>query len=94
VLKERLKQDVREILAYLETVRPSAAEDFRDRLRGAWDLLREMPMLGRSARSTRMLRKGYRCFVLDDYLVYYKPDRAAVTVYRIKHGAQRPREKG
>jgi plasmid stabilization system protein ParE len=49
-----------------------------------------MPLLGRAARSPRMLRKGYRCFVLDDYLLYYKIEGDEVAIWHVRHSVRRP----
>jgi plasmid stabilization system protein ParE len=49
-----------------------------------------MPLLGRVARSTRMLRKGFRCFVMDDYLLYYKVEDDRVVIWHIIHSVRRP----
>jgi plasmid stabilization system protein ParE len=49
-----------------------------------------MPLLGRPAHSQGLLRKGYRCFVMDDHVLYYKVQGNDVIVYGIVHGRQRP----
>ena len=64
-----------------------------ERIRDARRLLGEMPLLGRVARSTRMLRKGYRC-LLEDYLLYYKVEGGGVRIWHVMHGSQRPPDAG
>lgn len=44
-----------------------------------------MPLLGRVPRTARLIRKDYRCFVMDDYLIYYKVTGYGVAIYRIVH---------
>jgi len=40
------------------------------------------------ARSTRMMRKDYRAFVVDAHILYYKVKGDRVEIYRIVHGAR------
>lgn len=44
-----------------------------------------MPLLGRVPQTARALRKNYRCFVMDDFLIYYKVTSYGVAIYRILH---------
>jgi plasmid stabilization system protein ParE len=64
------------------------------RLRETRDFLIRLPHLGREARFPKMLGKGYRAFVMDDYVLYYKVSDGHVEVYHIVHGAQKPPETG
>lgn len=90
LLRERAKKDVDSILDYLHAKSPSAEARFWERLEDARDLLARMPLIGRTARSPRMLRKGYRCFVLDDYVLFYKVETGVVRIWRVLHGRQKP----
>ena len=93
-LRPRAEKEVFSILVYLAADRPSAAVRFDERFEETKELLGRMPLLGRVARSTRMLRKGYRCFVMDDYLVYYKVEGGVVRIWHITHSVRRPADNG
>jgi plasmid stabilization system protein ParE len=85
-------RDIDAIRTYLEGQRVSAAVNFGERLEETWDILGRMPLLGRPARSQRLLRKGYRTFVMDEYFLYYKVQTSGIEIYRVKHAAREFRE--
>jgi plasmid stabilization system protein ParE len=53
------------------------------------NLLNFAPFLGGQARSPDLARKGYRCFIIGDYIIYYKMRGVSVDAYRVVHGARR-----
>jgi toxin ParE1/3/4 len=89
VLRRRAVKEIDDIRIYLEKQRPSSAAHFGQRLNESWELLARMPLLGRLARAPRMLRKGFRAFVIDEYIAYYKVKEDGVEVYHVVHAARR-----
>jgi len=51
-------------------------------------LLSEHPMLGRGPKEEELSRLGYRYLVVEDYLIFYTIEGAAICVHRILHGAR------
>jgi toxin ParE1/3/4 len=86
---ERAIADLEAIQAYIAADNPSAASKVGKRIKGAIDLLENLPELGRPSRfaGTRVL-----LVARTPYAVYYTVERqrGEVVIVHIRHGRRRP----
>ena len=82
------EDDLVEIVAYIATDRPSAAEKLADKIEKNLGLLSKHPHLGRIPGEEDLARQGYRYLVVDNYLIFYTIEEKAILVHRILHGAR------
>ena len=82
------ENDLAEIVAYITAERPSAAVGQLTRIEKTLGLLRKNPYLGKLPNDEYLLKLGYRCLIMDDYLAFYTVEGQTVFVHRIIHGAR------
>jgi toxin ParE1/3/4 len=82
------EDDLAEILTYIASDRAAAAENLADRFEKDLGLLSRNPNLGRVPKEEELAGLGYRYLVVENYLVFYVVEGAAILVHRILHGAR------
>lgn len=82
-ISDRAKNDLAEILAYLEGHSPRAAAALSDTLEGAILRLGDYPELGRARPE---YGQALRTLVGQNYIIFYSFDAAAVLVLRVLDG--------
>jgi toxin ParE1/3/4 len=80
--------DLTEIITYIASDRPSAAEKLAARIEKNLQLLASNPRLGRIPTDEELLRLGYRYLVVENYLIFYTIEPKTILVHRILHGAR------
>ncbi len=82
------ENDLAEIVAYIAAEQPAAAVGQLTKIEKTLGLLKKNPYLGKLPNDERLLRLGYRCLIIDDYLAFYTVEGQTVFVHRIIHGAR------
>jgi toxin ParE1/3/4 len=82
------EQDLAEIYEYVAADNALAADRILARIEKDLASLASQPLLGRVSRDPDIARLGYRYLIIGDYLAFYRPEPAAVLIYRILHGAR------
>jgi len=80
------ERDLEGIVDYLNTLSPRAAAECYDRIVEKLDSLARMPERCPPVRDLALRAKGYRCLVIEDYLVCFVIRAGTVQVRRIVHG--------
>ncbi|MDR0426109.1 MAG: type II toxin-antitoxin system RelE/ParE family toxin [Clostridiales bacterium] len=84
--------DLEETLRYIEQdlSNPKAAEDLAVKLFEKIDTVRAFPDSGHKVENVYMADRSLRRFVVDNYVVFYKPDEAehTIIIVRIVFGAR------
>lgn len=80
------KQDLLDIIDYLNTLSPEAALRYYDLLTGQIASLERMPERCPKPKDLALAAKGYRCLIVKDYLVFYVIVGSTVQVRRILYG--------
>ena len=83
------ERDLEGIVDYLNTLSPQAAAECYDRLVEKLDSLARMPERCPPVRDLALRAKGYRCLVVEDYLVFFVIRADTVQVRRIIHSRRR-----
>lgn len=90
IVTQSANQDLDEILTYLvrDLAAPKAALDFVTELEARYTALADNPLIYELSRNERLLRKGYRRFIIGNYVVPYtvSEDRREVIIARIIYG--------
>ncbi len=82
------EDDLNEIVMYIASERPSAAEEVANKIEKNLGLLSKRPLLGRIPKEEELARVGYRYLVVENYLIFYKLEGKMVYVHRILRGAR------
>ena len=82
------EDDLTEIVTYVATDRPLAAEALAAKIEKNLALLSKHPYMGRIPKEEDLASLGYRYLVIDRYLVFYTVEESTVLVHRILHGAR------
>jgi len=82
------EDDLDEIVLYIASDRPLAAEELANKIEKNVSLLSKHPSLGRIPKEEELGRLGYRYLVVDNYLIFYKIEEKTIYVHRILHGAR------
>lgn len=82
------EDDLYDILTFIAADRLRASELLARKIEARLETLAEYPRLGRVPRDPDIARRGYRCLVVEDYLVFYKIEKRTVVIHRILHGAR------
>ena len=82
------EDDLYEIVMYIASERPSAAEEIANKIEKNVAILSKQPLLGRIPKEEELARLGYRYLVVENYLIFYKIEGRTVYVHRILHGAR------
>ena len=77
------KQDLLEIIEYLNTLSNQAALRYYDLLTEQIASLSYMPMRCPKPKDLALAAKGYRYLIVEDYLVFYKVIDDVVQIHRI-----------
>ena len=80
------KQDLLDIVVYLNTLSPEAALRYYDLLTEEIASLSHMPERCPQPRDLALAAKGYRCLVVEKYLVFYVVAGDTVQIRRILYG--------
>jgi len=82
------ENDLADIVSYIAAERPSAALGQMVKIEKSLALLKSNPYLGKLPTDTHLIELGYRCLIIEDYLVFYTVEQRTVFVHRIIHGAR------
>ncbi len=82
------EEDLVDIVTYIATERPAAAQKLAYRIEKDLRLLADNPYLGRIPEDEELTRLGYRYLVIEDYLAFYTVESNAVIVHRIINSAR------
>lgn len=80
------KQDLLEIIDYLNTLSPETALRYYDKLTEAIGGLSHMPERCPRPRDLALAAKGYRYLIVENYLVLYTISGQTVQIQRILYG--------
>ena len=80
------QQDLREIADYLNTLSPSAALRYYDKLTQEIASLSTMPERCPKPRNLALAAKGYRYLIVENYLIFYVVSGGTVQIRRILYG--------
>lgn len=80
------KQDLIDIIDYLNTLSPEAALRYYDLLTEQIASLSHMPERCLRPKDLALAARGYRCLVVEKYLVFYVVDGDTVQIRRILYG--------
>ena len=80
------KQDLQDIIEYLNTLSPETAFQYYDRLTEEIASLSHMPERCHRPRDMALAAKGYRCLTVKNYIVFYVVCGGTVQIRRILYG--------
>ena len=80
------KQDLNDIVDYLNTLSPEAALKYYDEITEQIASLAEFPERCPRPKDLALAAKGYRCLIVRNYLVFYVVTGDTVQVRRILYG--------
>ncbi len=80
------QQDLMEIIDYLNTLSEEAALRYYDLLTGQIASLSHMPERCPKPRDLALAARGYRCLIVENYLVFYIVSGDTVQIHRILYG--------
>ena len=80
------QQDLRDIVDYLNTLSPSAALRYYDKLTKEIASLSTMPERCPRPRDLALAAKGYRYLIVENYLIFYVVSGGTVQIRRILYG--------
>ena len=80
------QQDLRDIVDYLNTLSPSAALRYYDKLTEEIAGLSTMPERCPRPRDLALAAKGYRYLIVENYLIFYVVSGGTVQIRRILYG--------
>lgn len=77
------KQDLEDVIGYLNTLSPDAAQKYYDLIVSEIASLSKMPERWPRPKDLALAAKGYRCLVVKNYLVFYVVVGDVVQIRRI-----------
>lgn len=80
------QRDLRDIVDYLNTLSPSAALRYYDKLTQEIAGLSTMPERCPRPRDLALAAKGYRYLIVENYLIFYVVSGGTVQIRRILYG--------
>jgi toxin ParE1/3/4 len=80
------QRDLRDIVDYLNTLSPSAALRYYDKLTQEIASLSTMPERCPRPRDLALAAKGYRYLIVENYLIFYVVSGGTVQIRRILYG--------
>lgn len=80
------QRDLRDIADYLNTLSPSAALRYYDKLTEEIASLSTMPERCPRPRDLALAAKGYRYLIVENYLIFYVVSGGTVQIRRILYG--------
>jgi addiction module RelE/StbE family toxin len=92
VVTQHALLDIEEITAYLAVTlqNKKAAKDWMNELRKQFKALVEQPYLHPKSRIEELSMRGYRCFLIKHYLVFYLVEESiqSVIIARVIYGSR------
>jgi len=82
------EEDFTEIVSYIASDNPKAAEAIANKIENNLELLSRNPNLGRIPREEEIRKLGYRYLVVQNYLIFYTIEVKTIWIHRILHGAR------
>lgn len=82
------EEDYTEIISFIASDNPTAAEAIADKIEKNIELLSVNPMLGRIPRDEDIKNLGYRYIIVQNYIVFYTIEERTIFIHRILHGAR------
>jgi plasmid stabilization system protein ParE len=82
------EEDLLDILSYIGSDNPAAADALQQTIERSLQLLCRHPHMGRIPEEEELVRMGYRYVVIEDYLAFYTIEGDEIIVHRIVHGAR------
>jgi toxin ParE1/3/4 len=82
------EEDFNDIILYIATDKPSAAETLVNQLEKNLSLLTRHPLLGATPHEEELAAMGYRFLVVHNYLIFYTIENHIIMIHRILHGAR------
>lgn len=79
------QQDLDQIWDYIARDSVDAADRLLDRIQERCELVARQPLSGHAREE---LGLNVRCFVVGNYVVYYRPIRRSIEIVRVLHGAR------
>lgn len=79
------QQDFREVIDYLNTLSPQAADEYYDLLLKEISSLEHMPERCPHVRDLALAAKGYRYLIVKNYLIFYVVQGDTVQIRRIQY---------
>jgi plasmid stabilization system protein ParE len=81
VYSERSKEDLLNIVYYLNTLNPTTGTKYFRLIKSRIDKLREMPTANSLVRSERLRKLGYRWAFVKNYVVFFTVDEELEEVF-------------
>lgn len=81
-------EDLTEIISFIASDNPTAANAIADKIEKNIELLSENPILGRIPRDEDIKNLGYRYIIIQNYIVFYTIEERTILIHRILHGAR------
>ena len=82
------EEDFTEIISYIASDNPGAAEAIAGKIEKSLELLADNPLFGRVPRDEDIGNLGYRYFIVQKYIIIYIIEEKTIFVHRKLHGAR------
>jgi toxin ParE1/3/4 len=82
------EEDFTEIISFVASDNPTAANVIANKIEKNLELLSENPNLGRIPREEEIRNLGYRYLIVQNYLIFYTIEERTIFIHRILHGAR------
>ncbi len=82
------EEDFTEIVSYIASDNPSAANKLMNKIEKLLERLSDNPKLGRIPRDEEIRNLGYRYIIIQNYIVFYTIDNSTILIHRILHSAR------
>jgi addiction module RelE/StbE family toxin len=82
------EEDLTEIISFIATENPIAANSIADKIEKNIELLSKNPTIGRISRDEEIKNLGYRYIMVQNYIVFYTIEKRTIFIHRILHGAR------
>ncbi|MHB1686305.1 MAG: type II toxin-antitoxin system RelE/ParE family toxin [Ignavibacteriaceae bacterium] len=82
------EEDFAEIITYIATDNPTAADVIANKIEKNLEILSGNPNPGRIPREKEIRNLGYRYLIVQNYLIFYTIEERTIFVHRFLHGAR------
>jgi toxin ParE1/3/4 len=82
------EEDFTEIVSYIASENPTAANSIATKIEKNLELLSENPLMGRIPRDEEIRNLGYRYLIVKNYIIFYTIENKTILIHRILHGAR------
>jgi toxin ParE1/3/4 len=82
------EEDFTEIISFVASDNPTAANVIANKIEKNLELLSENPNLGRIPREEEIRNLGYRYLIVQNYIIFYTIEERTIFIHRILHGAR------